>query len=233
MTDGEGRACFHHHAGRPRGPDTDVGPELDQDPDPGAGLERDRDQGPLHGEVRVAIPTLYVDQGHPEDPGGGGLYDDQDEEEEEEEEEEEGSGGWRRRKRRRSSRRADGGAAEWSPISPECHEEEGQGADVGSGGGPGSGSGSGLGSVSGLGVRIRAPIRDPDCTSEEEEEQQPYPGLAPVVFFCVKQTTRPRSWCLRMVCNPYPLHTLSPVPNHGRQQHQWLGEWKDTVYVVQ
>uniref|UniRef100_A0A667WG65 Ion transport domain-containing protein n=1 Tax=Myripristis murdjan TaxID=586833 RepID=A0A667WG65_9TELE len=48
-----------------------------------------------------------------------------------------------------------------------------------------------------LGVRITAPIRDPDCTSEEEE-QQPYPALAPVVFFCIKQTTRPRSWCLRM-----------------------------------
>uniref|UniRef100_A0A8C2J298 Calcium channel, voltage-dependent, T type, alpha 1H subunit a n=1 Tax=Cyprinus carpio TaxID=7962 RepID=A0A8C2J298_CYPCA len=36
-------------------------------------------------------------------------------------------------------------------------------------------------------------------------EQPPYPALAPVVFFCIKQTTRPRSWCLRMVCNPYPL----------------------------
>uniref|UniRef100_A0A8C9TKL8 Calcium voltage-gated channel subunit alpha1 H n=1 Tax=Scleropages formosus TaxID=113540 RepID=A0A8C9TKL8_SCLFO len=38
----------------------------------------------------------------------------------------------------------------------------------------------------------------------DDEEQVLYPGLAPVVFFCVKQTTRPRSWCLRMVCNPYP-----------------------------
>ncbi|CAB1431916.1 unnamed protein product [Pleuronectes platessa] len=54
-----------------------------------------------------------------------------------------------------------------------------------------------------LGVRIRAPIRDPDCVSEEEE-QQPYPALVPVAFFCLKQTTRPRNWCLRVVCNPYP-----------------------------
>uniref|UniRef100_A0A8C2J3C4 Calcium channel, voltage-dependent, T type, alpha 1H subunit a n=1 Tax=Cyprinus carpio TaxID=7962 RepID=A0A8C2J3C4_CYPCA len=44
----------------------------------------------------------------------------------------------------------------------------------------------------------------PDLVSDEEE-QPPYPALAPVVFFCIKQTTRPRSWCLRMVCNPYPL----------------------------
>lgn len=44
----------------------------------------------------------------------------------------------------------------------------------------------------------------PDAGSDEQE-QQPYPALAPVVFFCIKQTTRPRSWCLRMVCNPYPL----------------------------
>uniref|UniRef100_A0A3B3V191 Voltage-dependent T-type calcium channel subunit alpha-1H-like n=1 Tax=Poecilia latipinna TaxID=48699 RepID=A0A3B3V191_9TELE len=27
---------------------------------------------------------------------------------------------------------------------------------------------------------------------------QPYPALAPVAFFCLKQTTRPRNWCLRM-----------------------------------
>lgn len=53
---------------------------------------------------------------------------------------------------------------------------------------------------------LREPPPDPapDLASDEEE-QQPYPALAPVVFFCVKQTTRPRSWCLRMVCNPYPL----------------------------
>uniref|UniRef100_A0A8C1LNS4 Voltage-dependent T-type calcium channel subunit alpha-1H n=1 Tax=Cyprinus carpio TaxID=7962 RepID=A0A8C1LNS4_CYPCA len=52
----------------------------------------------------------------------------------------------------------------------------------------------------------RSGARDPtpDLVSDEEE-QPPYPALAPVVFFCIKQTTRPRSWCLRMVCNPYPL----------------------------
>ncbi|XP_071616459.1 nascent polypeptide-associated complex subunit alpha, muscle-specific form-like isoform X2 [Heliangelus exortis] len=61
----------------------------------------------------------------------------------------------------------------------------------------GSGSGSGPGS---------SPGRDPppDLASEEEEEQVPYPALAPTAFFCLKQTTRPRSWCLRLVCNPYP-----------------------------
>lgn len=50
-----------------------------------------------------------------------------------------------------------------------------------------------------------SPGRDPppDLASEEEE-QVPYPALAPTAFFCLKQTTRPRSWCLRLVCNPYP-----------------------------
>uniref|UniRef100_A0A8C4WP32 Voltage-dependent T-type calcium channel subunit alpha-1H n=1 Tax=Gopherus evgoodei TaxID=1825980 RepID=A0A8C4WP32_9SAUR len=43
--------------------------------------------------------------------------------------------------------------------------------------------------------------RDP---AQDDEEQVPYPALAPTVFFCLKQTTRPRSWCLRLVCNPYP-----------------------------
>lgn len=32
----------------------------------------------------------------------------------------------------------------------------------------------------------------------------PFPELAPVVFFCLKQTTCPRNWCIRMVLSPYP-----------------------------
>lgn len=32
----------------------------------------------------------------------------------------------------------------------------------------------------------------------------PHPDLAPVAFFCLRQTTSPRNWCIRMVCNPYP-----------------------------
>uniref|UniRef100_A0A673M022 Voltage-dependent T-type calcium channel subunit alpha-1G-like n=1 Tax=Sinocyclocheilus rhinocerous TaxID=307959 RepID=A0A673M022_9TELE len=40
-------------------------------------------------------------------------------------------------------------------------------------------------------------------------EPLPYPSLAPVVFFYLKQTTRPRSWCLKMVCNPYPFKLKS------------------------
>ncbi|CAJ1075971.1 coiled-coil domain-containing glutamate-rich protein 1-like [Xyrichtys novacula] len=101
------------------------------------------------------------------------------EEEEEEEEEEEVE---------RKTRSSSGG--EWSPDVEE-HEEQEPELEVGP---P-------------LGVRIHAPIRDPDCVSEEEE-QQPYPALAPVAFFCLKQTTRPRNWCLRVVCNPYPFYTL-------------------------
>ncbi|XP_040539372.1 voltage-dependent T-type calcium channel subunit alpha-1H isoform X2 [Gallus gallus] len=52
-----------------------------------------------------------------------------------------------------------------------------------------------------------SPSRDPppDLASEEEE-QVPYPALAPTAFFCLKQTTRPRSWCLRLVCNPWFEH---------------------------
>ncbi|CAL8270586.1 unnamed protein product [Lota lota] len=33
----------------------------------------------------------------------------------------------------------------------------------------------------------------------------PFPELAPVVFFCLKQTTCPRNLCIRMVSSPYPL----------------------------
>uniref|UniRef100_A0A3B5BC18 Uncharacterized protein n=1 Tax=Stegastes partitus TaxID=144197 RepID=A0A3B5BC18_9TELE len=36
------------------------------------------------------------------------------------------------------------------------------------------------------------------------EEQLPYPDVAPVVCFCLTQSTRPRSWCLKIVHSPYP-----------------------------
>ncbi|KAM6407408.1 voltage-dependent T-type calcium channel subunit alpha-1H [Rhynochetos jubatus] len=62
--------------------------------------------------------------------------------------------------------------------------------DAGSGSGPGGSPGS---------------DPPPDLASEEEE-QVPYPALAPTAFFCLKQTTRPRSWCLRLVCNPWFEH---------------------------
>ncbi|XP_067319875.1 voltage-dependent T-type calcium channel subunit alpha-1G isoform X6 [Anolis sagrei] len=53
------------------------------------------------------------------------------------------------------------------------------------------GSGTGSGSRSGGG----------SCS--EGEEALPYPALAPVVFFYLSQRSRPRSWCLRLVCHPW------------------------------
>ncbi|XP_075889957.1 voltage-dependent T-type calcium channel subunit alpha-1G isoform X3 [Nelusetta ayraudi] len=57
-------------------------------------------------------------------------------------------------------------------------------------------------------VEPASPAPDGISTAGEEasasgEESLPYPTLAPVVFFYLKQTTRPRSWCLKMVCNPW------------------------------
>uniref|UniRef100_I3N0U5 Calcium voltage-gated channel subunit alpha1 I n=1 Tax=Ictidomys tridecemlineatus TaxID=43179 RepID=I3N0U5_ICTTR len=37
------------------------------------------------------------------------------------------------------------------------------------------------------------------------DPEVPHPDLAPVAFFCLRQTTSPRNWCIKMVCNPYPL----------------------------
>lgn len=48
------------------------------------------------------------------------------------------------------------------------------------------------------------PVAEEAASVEGGGEALPYPSLAPVVFFYLKQTTRPRSWCLKMVCNPYP-----------------------------
>lgn len=44
-----------------------------------------------------------------------------------------------------------------------------------------------------------------DASSQLSAVVVPYPELAPVVFFCLKQTTCPRSWCIRLVASPYPL----------------------------
>ncbi|XP_070783230.1 voltage-dependent T-type calcium channel subunit alpha-1G [Enoplosus armatus] len=57
-------------------------------------------------------------------------------------------------------------------------------------------------------VEPASPAPDGISTAGEEasasgDESLPYPTLAPVVFFYLKQTTRPRSWCLKMVCNPW------------------------------
>uniref|UniRef100_A0A4W6CPQ3 Voltage-dependent T-type calcium channel subunit alpha n=1 Tax=Lates calcarifer TaxID=8187 RepID=A0A4W6CPQ3_LATCA len=53
-------------------------------------------------------------------------------------------------------------------------------------------------------VEPASPAPDGISTGGEEAsasggESLPYPTLAPVVFFYMKQTTRPRSWCLKMV----------------------------------
>ncbi|XP_064414921.1 voltage-dependent T-type calcium channel subunit alpha-1H [Latimeria chalumnae] len=67
----------------------------------------------------------------------------------------------------------------------------------------GSAGKSVLGSLGSAGSSARDRAQE---LGSEEEEQVPYPALAPVVVFCLKQTTRPRSWCLKLVCNPWFEH---------------------------
>ncbi|KAM4584773.1 uncharacterized protein PAE49_004220 [Odontesthes bonariensis] len=56
-----------------------------------------------------------------------------------------------------------------------------------------------------------------ECEQDDEDDDEdgsrdtsvlvvPYPELVPVVFFCLKQTTFPRSLCIRLVTSPYPLN---------------------------
>uniref|UniRef100_A0A6Q2XVF4 Voltage-dependent T-type calcium channel subunit alpha n=1 Tax=Esox lucius TaxID=8010 RepID=A0A6Q2XVF4_ESOLU len=67
-------------------------------------------------------------------------------------------------------------------------EEEGPGAE------------GGVAISVGTGDEMPLPHRGPSPEIEEGEEQctliVPYPELAPVVFFCLSQTTFPRSWCI-------------------------------------
>nr|XP_019958190.1 PREDICTED: voltage-dependent L-type calcium channel subunit alpha-1F-like [Paralichthys olivaceus] len=49
-----------------------------------------------------------------------------------------------------------------------------------------------------------------DASSDTSVLIVPYPELVPVVFFCLKQTTCPRSLCIRMVSSPYPFSSVNP-----------------------
>lgn len=49
---------------------------------------------------------------------------------------------------------------------------------------------------------------DDDLEDEEDEPQLRYPGFVPVAWKYLEQTTRPRSWCLALITNPYPFYTL-------------------------
>lgn len=138
-----------------------------------------QEQGEVHAEVRLAAPAVHRKDALGPDVGTRGGRD------RDENEVEAG------RRRRDSSPVGDG---EWSPeVGEDKDQEREPEVEVGPT----------------LGLRFTAPIRDPDCVSEEEE-QQPYPALAPVAFFCFKQTMRPRNWCLRVVCNPYPFTHWRP-----------------------
>ncbi|XP_054026494.1 voltage-dependent T-type calcium channel subunit alpha-1G isoform X17 [Dryobates pubescens] len=59
-----------------------------------------------------------------------------------------------------------------------------------------------LNDLSGAGVRPEQGDREAG-SGGSEAEGLPYPALAPVVFFYLSQESRPRSWCLRLVCNPW------------------------------
>ncbi|XP_054283252.1 voltage-dependent T-type calcium channel subunit alpha-1G-like [Macrosteles quadrilineatus] len=48
---------------------------------------------------------------------------------------------------------------------------------------------------------------DEDEGEEEEEEELPYPGFVAISMKYLDQTSRPRSWCLAMITNPYPFYT--------------------------
>ncbi|XP_028331534.1 voltage-dependent T-type calcium channel subunit alpha-1G isoform X4 [Gouania willdenowi] len=101
----------------------------------------------------------------------------------------------------------------------QLNDLSGLGTAGGGGGGEGGGLGGGCGgapelvaaaSVAEPAAPPPPPAAGPDgvFTGGEDgsvsgEEDLPYPTLAPVVFFYLKQTTRPRNWCLKMVCNPW------------------------------
>lgn len=41
-------------------------------------------------------------------------------------------------------------------------------------------------------------------STESSGPSLPFPGFVPVVLGYLTQETRPRSWCLKLITNPYP-----------------------------
>ncbi|XP_014895246.1 voltage-dependent T-type calcium channel subunit alpha-1I isoform X3 [Poecilia latipinna] len=157
--------------------------------------EECQEQGEVQEDVRLSVSAGHRTDapdhnGDPEGQRGGGAGGGREEEQKQQQQEEEKEEALEKKRRGSCGGRGER-RDEWSAEVQECEEEQEPELEMEAG--------------PTLGVRITAPIRDPDCVSEEEE-QQPYPALAPVAFFCLKQTTRPRNWCLRMVCNPWFEH---------------------------
>ncbi|KAF6734977.1 Voltage-dependent T-type calcium channel subunit alpha-1G [Oryzias melastigma] len=96
---------------------------------------------------------------------------------------------------------------------------------------------SGRGPRAGHSEELEVEPAPPACDEEDEGsthggESLPYPTLAPVVFFYLKQSTRPRSWCLKMVRNPYPFYQCGRVFHSPGQDPQVLLEDSDQVLLT-
>ncbi|KAE8284550.1 Voltage-dependent T-type calcium channel subunit alpha-1G Cav3.1c [Larimichthys crocea] len=94
-----------------------------------------------------------------------------------------------------------------------------------------SGVGIGGGERGEVVVEPASPAPDGISTAGEDAsasggESLPYPTLAPVVFFYLKQTTRPRSWCLKMhttsswLCLGSDAQRPLPLSDAVDQQHR-------------
>lgn len=76
--------------------------------------------------------------------------------------------------------------------------------------------------------RPRSPPPSPPGLEEPPEGADPdvpHPDLAPVAFFCLRQTTSPRNWCIKMVCNPYPLGAGLGWGLYGASGHTGDRSW--------
>lgn len=91
-----------------------------------------------------------------------------------------------------------GGGCSSTSMQHHHHDNEGVGERVGERGGNGD-------SESDVPLSDLEDDDDEDDEDEEDEEEDlPYPGFIPLALGCLEQHTRPRSWCLRMITNPYP-----------------------------
>jgi hypothetical protein len=44
---------------------------------------------------------------------------------------------------------------------------------------------------------------------DDSDDELPYPSYVPISLYCLDQTSAPRSWCLKMISNPYPFHLVN------------------------
>lgn len=81
-------------------------------------------------------------------------------------------------------------------------------------------------------TRGYSPTRASSGGDQDEESNLPYPAFRDVTMFCLKQTSHPRDWCLKLVNNPYPFGFVHLMQNLLYMHHKPSNQGKSFFFVL-